>query len=150
MAVYGWYSVTVKLRCDFLSKIWKYQKHLNIYKLKLYVILWRKLCWFHWYIYLVEMKMHQCSTLKKHLTLVWPKKIKMLKFMSLDNLKYIITIIPNKYIIITKKINYYLYFTHKKFKICKKQHRFWLFCLLFICIETIEYQKILTQTMNRI
>ena len=62
--------------------------------------------------------------IKKHLTLVCPKKIKMLKFMSLDNLKYILTIIPNKYIIITKKINYYLYFTHKKFKICKKQHRF--------------------------
>ena len=88
--------------------------------------------------------------IKKHLTLVCPQKIKMLKFMSLDNLKYIITIIPNKYIIINKKINYYLYFTPKKFKICKKQHRFWLFCLLFICIETIEYQKILTQTINRI
>ena len=48
----------------------------------------------------------------------------MLKFIALDNLKYIITIIPNKYIIITKNINYYLYSTHKKFKICKKQHRF--------------------------
>ena len=51
------------------------------------------------------------------------KKMKMLKFMSPYNLKYIITIIPNKYIVITKKINYYLYFTHKEFKICKK-HRF--------------------------
>ena len=88
--------------------------------------------------------------IKKQFILFGPKKIKMLKFIALDHLKYIITIIPNKYIIITQKINYYLYFTDKKFKICKKQHKFWLFCLLFICIETIEYQKILTQTMNRI
>ena len=49
------------------------------------------------------MKMPQCSTLKKHLTFVLQKQIKMLKFVALGNLKYTMTIIPNKYIIITKK-----------------------------------------------
>ena len=105
MAVYGWHPVTVNLRYDFLSKIWKHQKHLSLI-----------------YIYLVEMKMHQCSTLKNINTCL-TKKIKMLKFIALDNLKYIITVIPNKYIIITKKY-YYLYFTHKNLKYAKIQHRF--------------------------
>ena len=39
--------------------------------------------------------------------------------MSLDNLKYIITIIPNKYIIITKKINYYSTLLIKNLKYAK-------------------------------